>query len=134
MLVRFRRPGLCFGHCYLLVGISHCLWRAWPAPRISREQQEKVVSCCPWGCTNLLISVATLGESGRGSWKVKGSILYYLEALTAKHKQTVHGKKAYISVPPCFPGCVAPSLLMEISFEFFAHRFAVKILTFTICR
>lgn len=37
---------------------------------------------------------SSLGLSGGDSWKVKWSFLHYLEALPAKHKQAVHGKKA----------------------------------------
>lgn len=62
-----------------------------------------------------------LGESGRGSWKVKGGTLYYLVALTAKQEQAIQGKKVDIPAPLRFSGGIGPSLLMEISFEFFAH-------------
>lgn len=93
VLVRFRGPR------FLVLLPSH---RYLPLPAKStasslyfQEQQQKVLIFCHWGCTNHLISAATLGESDRDTWKIKGSFLRYLVALPAKHRQAVCGKKAY---------------------------------------
>lgn len=92
VLVRFRRPRflvLLPSYKYLPLPV-----KSMASSVYLQEQQQKVLILCHWGCTNHLISAATLGESSRGSWKVKGSFSYYLEALPAKHRQAVHGKKA----------------------------------------
>lgn len=118
-----------FWYCYLLISISHCLWKAWPALCIYKNSNRK--------CSSSAIGAAQITSSVLPHWvrvveaagRLKGvSRIIWRPFLQNTDKLYMEKKHVHVSTTLLSWLCNHPPFLKEISFEFLTHWFAVKVL------